>query len=114
LGLPIEIIGIFIAVWGVLELSLATTSALKEDHLVKTDPYKHCRNPQHLGIFILMIGLSLFHNSLFLLILSIICVVWSYFQVRAEEEWLLPLFGKEFQDYMNSVPRYIPRLKVRK
>ncbi|MFQ5712051.1 MAG: methyltransferase [Candidatus Geothermarchaeales archaeon] len=110
-GIILEIIGIAIAGWGMLELSFPTTSALKQDRLVKTGPYKYCRNPQHLGIFILFLGLSLMYNSLFILILSITLIAWSYFQIRAEETWLLRLFGEEFEEYMESVPRYLPRPK---
>lgn len=111
LGIILLIGGSLYGLWGIRTLSLKTTSALEEKNLVKKGPYKYCRNPQHLGFFIAFLGLSLYFNSFFILIISLILLMWSYFQAKIEEKWLCRLFGKEYEDYMKSVPRYIPRFR---
>ena len=50
-------IGLSLFIWGVY---LIARSRLKNTGLVKTGPYKYIRHPQHLGIILMSLSISLY------------------------------------------------------
>jgi protein-S-isoprenylcysteine O-methyltransferase Ste14 len=80
--------------------------------LVVTGLYKHMRNPMILGVVILLLAESFLFKSAFILIWSIIFFIGNhiYFKIKEEPD-LLKRFGDEYKEYMQNVPRWIPRLK---
>ncbi len=80
--------------------------------LLTNGPYKYCRNPMLLGLFIIYLGLGLWLNSLSWLILVLLGIglFWVYTKLIEEKE-LEVRFGKDYIDYKKRTPFLIPRIK---
>lgn len=80
--------------------------------LVTDGIYKVCRNPMYLGNILLIFGFGLFANSLIFLLIFFPLFVFFYFTIiKAEEDFLLKIFGKQFLDYKASTNSLIPSLE---
>lgn len=74
--------------------------------------YSVVRHPLYLGNFIIWFGISLFAHSWWL---SLICILvsWVYYEriMFAEENFLIKKFGKQYMDWAEKTPAFIPKLK---
>jgi protein-S-isoprenylcysteine O-methyltransferase Ste14 len=80
--------------------------------LVVTGLYRHVRNPMYVAVSLLVFGQGLLFGSLRLLDYGL--MVWLgffAFVLLYEEPALRRKFGKEYEEYCNHVPRWVPRLK---
>jgi methanethiol S-methyltransferase len=68
------------------------------------------RHPLYLCTFIFIWGLFLFFPTWSLLITNVIITVYTLIGISFEENKLVGIFGKQYEDYTKSVPRIIPRL----
>ncbi|MFQ5821453.1 MAG: methyltransferase family protein [Candidatus Heimdallarchaeota archaeon] len=85
--------------------------------LVIAGPYRFVRNPQQLGNILMLWGLTIYFESLSILIYTLIVTVLSHTQVvMIEEPGLRNRFGAEYEYYCKVVPRWIPKIggKARK
>ena len=80
--------------------------APRTKHLMKDGPYGISRNPMLLGIYIYDIGVLVWLQSWWPLIVFAVEIILLTLQVRAEEKRLEADFGDEYLDYKRSVPRY--------
>jgi protein-S-isoprenylcysteine O-methyltransferase Ste14 len=104
MGLPIVLLGEVVRTWssGFLE---------KNVFLQTRGPYAMTRHPLYLGNIVIGVGFAFMGNSLpgggvLLAGLAIIFTI-----TMQEEEVALSLrFGKNYKDYVDRVPRLIPRL----
>lgn len=81
--------------------------------LVVSGLYQHVRNPMYVGILSILTGESIFFQSYKLL--SYATLLWVMFQsfiIFYEEPMLKKKFGKHYEDYLNSAPRWIPKIKI--
>lgn len=85
--------------------------APRTKHLMTDGPYRLCRNPMLVGIYIYDIGILVWLWSVWPLFIAIIEVILLTLQVRSEEKRLEKDFGKEYFDYKKRVGRYSPYLK---
>ncbi len=107
-------IGLVLFIWGVV---LIARAKLKKTGLVQTGPYKYIRHPQHLGLILMTLGISLYIPwtadtfirvgeilswSLFTLILFIIS--------DREERKLVKIYGDEYNSYRLTTGFFFPRL----
>lgn len=69
--------------------------------------YRFSRNPQLVGSFIFIVGYVLLWPSLIGALWAALWLKISYWMVRAEEEHLRSVFGKEYQEYCRRTPRFI-------
>lgn len=77
---------------------------------VASGPYKYVRNPMYLGGLGLLIGFSLVHQSVSMLLLAAaLAVFFHLFVVFGEEPSLQRRFGASYGAYQRSVNRWIPR-----
>ena len=74
--------------------------------VMKDGPYGISRNPMLLGIYIYDIGVLVWLQSWWPLIVFAVEIILLTLQVRAEEKRLEADFGDEYLDYKRSVPRY--------
>jgi protein-S-isoprenylcysteine O-methyltransferase Ste14 len=77
--------------------------------LIKEGPYELMRNPMYFGTLLIGLGVTsvVFQWWVFLLFLTVFFLI--YFpQVKSEESLLSSRFGKEYEDYRKSTPRYFP------
>jgi len=79
--------------------------------LVVKGPYRYVRNPMIIGVLCILVGEALLAWSVILALWTLIFFAANtlYFPL-IEEPKLRKRFGKEFDDYARSVPRWIPRL----
>ena len=80
--------------------------------LIITGPYRFCRNPMILGVFIAYVGLAFWIASPSGIILSLIFItVASAYIKLVEEKELEVRFGSEYVAYKNRVPFIIPHIR---
>ena len=81
----------------------------KDIELVTTGPYSVVRNPLYVFSFIGVIGIGLISEMMTLLAIAIVTFMAYYsFVVQREELYVARLHGDEYQQYLVSVPRWIP------
>ncbi|NIM90681.1 MAG: hypothetical protein GTO17_06995 [Candidatus Aminicenantes bacterium] len=81
--------------------------------LVVIGLYRYIRNPMESGIILVLLGEALiFESSAILLYLIFGFLLLHLKQVLIEEPRLRRRFGKTYEQYCKSVPRWIPRLKA--
>jgi len=73
--------------------------------------YSLVRHPLYLGNFLILLGISLFAGLSWL---TLICILtfWLYYEriMFAEEEFLRNRFGKDYEEWANKTPAFIPKL----
>jgi len=76
--------------------------------LVVKGLYQQTRNPIYIGYILILFGEFLFFGRLLLLVYAIVSSAFIHaFVVRFEEPRLKKRFGKEYEEYMKCVPRWI-------
>ena len=81
--------------------------APRTKHLMTSGPYRLCRNPMLVGIYIYDVGILVRLWSIMPLFIVLIEVILLSLQVRSEEKRLEKDFGQEYIDYKKQVRRYI-------
>jgi protein-S-isoprenylcysteine O-methyltransferase Ste14 len=109
IGLIMIAIGSFLVYW-----SQSTSRYIKENteqgiaYNFERGPYKYSRNPTHIGVTIMTLGLGLIVNSLFIIIFVIIAyVVTGLIFLKEEEKLLEKKYGQKYLDYKNKVRIWI-------
>ncbi len=93
----------------------------KNQMLVTTGPYAHCRNPAYLGSFLALMGVGLAAGNaestqgrwvwgFVLFLVSVFFIVYMPRKKRKEYTRLERLFGEPAREYAANVPHLIPRL----
>jgi len=81
--------------------------APRTQHLMTSGPYRLCRNPMLVGIYIYDVGVLVWLWSVWPIVIVLIEVILLTLQVRSEEKRLEKDFGQEYLDYKKRVGRYI-------
>ncbi len=80
--------------------------------LVVTGPYRYVRNPIYVGVALIFMGHFLWFGYWALLIYTFLALIGAHaFVVLYEEPTLKKRFGASYENYLRSVPRWIPRLR---
>jgi steroid 5-alpha reductase family enzyme len=101
-GVAIALAGESLQLW-------ATAHLRKNVQIVKSGPYAWLRNPMYLGRFFVGLGLALLTWRWYL-ILPYVAIYCLYAQARVlgEERHLAGLFGADYQQYCQTVRRWLP------
>ena len=91
---------------GVLLLGISLLDYCRQQGLKTAGIYRYSRNPICVGYLLIFLGTALLISSWFHLALTIIYQISVHWLILSEERWCLENFGKEFQDYLDRVPRY--------
>ena len=76
--------------------------------IVRSGPYRFSRNPIYLAYSLLLLGIALWVNSVWLLAtLGVAVALMHFFVIRREEEYLERRFGLEYLRYKASVRRWV-------
>lgn len=76
--------------------------------IVRSGPYRFSRNPIYLAFSLLHLGIAVWVNSLWLVVMLIACVaVMGLVVIPREEEYLERRFGAEYLGYKKSVRRWV-------
>ncbi len=77
-------------------------------HLMTEGPYRLCRNPMLVGIYIYDVGFLVWLWSALPLLVFVVEVILLTLQVRSEEKRLENDFGQDYLEYKKRVGRYCP------
>ena len=81
------------------------------EKLVVKGLYRLTRNPMYVGVGFVLFGEILFFESTVLIIYTfLILFVFHLFVVLYEEPALKKKFGNSYKEYIDSVPRWLPKL----
>ncbi|HSY91683.1 MAG TPA: isoprenylcysteine carboxylmethyltransferase family protein [Candidatus Binatus sp.] len=81
--------------------------------LVTTALHGYVRNPMYIGVFGVLLGeVVTFRSMVLLLYAAFICVAVQLFVIFYEEPTLRRRFGESYEEYLRSVPRWIPKFKA--
>lgn len=108
-GLIIFVVGAVILPLGMIEFrSLRRSTGQDVSKLITTGIYRWSRNPQFIGWFFLLLGISIAGRSGFALALTAgFMIVLHLFTVTLAEPYLEHLYGEEYRLYKSNTPRYI-------
>jgi protein-S-isoprenylcysteine O-methyltransferase Ste14 len=110
-GLALIVIGEAIRLAGVAAAGSVTRRRSRNvQRLVTYGIFAWCRNPLYIGNFLIWIGFVTISGVLWFLPVAIVLFAAEYeLIVRYEEGVLESTFGREYLDYKNETPRWIPR-----
>ncbi len=112
-GSILIVVGTILALAGVIEFRRINTTVDprypdNSESLVYAGIYKLSRNPMYLGMFIILLGWSLYlANVMSFVVLPVFVFYMNNFQIKPEERILSQKFGAEFDRYCNEVRRWI-------
>ena len=115
LGMTVMILGEALRFVGVAYAGPLTrvTGEVGAPELIVAGPFARVRNPLYVGNILLYIGVGIASNALapWLVLGALAYFVFQYTMiVSLEEEFLEKKFGKTYEAYQASVPRFIPLL----
>jgi len=81
----------------------------RTEPLVVRGPYKYVRHPLYSDVLLMLLGWWLLLDYSFLLISTLLLLLWFEFVVtRFEERELRAIFGDDYHEYAKRVPRIVP------
>lgn len=108
-GLACLVVGIWLRL-----LAASYHESSEEDHPITAGPYAWIRHPLYLANFLLGLGIVLLAGWWpMVLIYALFSIVLYISVIRAEETHLSFRYGKEYTDYLCSVPAVIPWRRYR-
>jgi protein-S-isoprenylcysteine O-methyltransferase Ste14 len=116
LAFPLWLIGGVILLWSFWNFLIegrgtpAPIDPPKE--LVAVGFYRYVRNPMYFGVLLILIGHFLWFGFWWILAYSVIAfVVVHLFVTLYEEPTLKRKFGAAYENYLQKVPRWIPKIR---
>ena len=116
-ALILMVIGLALSIWAIVHMRKVGEGnpfdaynhevAPRTKHLMTDGPYRFSRNPMLVGVYIYDLGLLLWLQSGWSLLVFAVEVVFLTLQVRSEEKRLEADFGEEYRAYKQKVPRYL-------
>ncbi|HJS21002.1 MAG TPA: isoprenylcysteine carboxylmethyltransferase family protein [Anaerolineales bacterium] len=118
LAIPLWTIGGWILLWSFwnfLKEGRGTPAPMDPPkELVAVGFYRCVRNPMYVGILLILIGHFLWFGFWSLLVYSAVAFLITHlFVILYEEPTLKKKFGAAYEEYLERVPRWIPRFKYR-
>ena len=115
-AVPMLILGILVALLGLYLWYLAAYKARIDDaakavRLMTEGIYARMRHPMYVGLTLVCSGALLCGGNLFSLIPIVLFFPYLMILLPNEEKPLQKEFGREWEDYAGSVPRFFPLLK---
>lgn len=97
--------------WGLVTFLRARTAIYPNQparQLVDHGPYRFSRNPMYVALTVVLIGVALLADNLWMLLLTpvVLCVL-TVFVIRREEAYLTSTFGEHYTSYVNRVRRWL-------
>lgn len=115
-GLIPIVFGVLLAIggaWGFISVRTGSPLILDTpDELIVTGSYRFVRNPLYAGFCLILLGEIFFYESSGVLVYFLACFfMFNLLVFLVEEPILRQKFGKRYEEYCKSVPRWIPRLR---
>ncbi|MBP5538558.1 MAG: isoprenylcysteine carboxylmethyltransferase family protein [Bacteroidales bacterium] len=116
-SLLLMILGLALSIWSIVYMKKVGEGnpfdaynhevAPRTKHLMTDGPYKFTRNPMLVGVYIYDIGVLLWLQSGWPIVVFAVEIILLTLQVRSEEKRLEADFGEEYIEYKKRVPRYL-------
>ena len=105
-----SVVGLWLVVAGVALRSWAAGILHKNEHLSRSGPYGVVRHPLYIGSFMMMVGFcTLIDDWENIWIVLGPFLIFYVFRILREEQSLSVRFGSLWQEYVQAVPRFLPR-----
>ena len=104
------VIGGAVIIVALITIRLRSVVPSTQDALAEVGIYARVRHPIHSGTLLEFLGVFLVGPSLTVAIACAVGIVWVFLQTRFEEQDLL-LRLPAYREYMERVPRFLPRLR---
>ena len=114
LGMGIIVLGFIVAFGTMGWFGMRRAFGLEAKGLIHTGPYKITRNPQILGGYLLVIGVSVQWLSWFSLVWIVLYGLIGHWMIITEEEHLRAVLGEEYVRYCEQTPRYLLKFGSRR
>ncbi len=108
-GMPI---GYVITGMGLLFVIAGWRPIYRSDGIVMNGPYRLLRHPQYLGFLLITGGWLIHWPTIPTMIMWPILVFLYYTLAKKEEKEMEKRFGKKYKEYKQSVPMFIPKLRL--
>jgi len=104
------VFGALIIIAGMFSLRWKAAAPSVKDTLVDNGLYAYIRHPLYSGMYMELAGLLLWFPELSMLVAVLLGMLWVWLQARFEEMDLIQRLPA-YAEYMQRVPRFIPKLK---
>jgi protein-S-isoprenylcysteine O-methyltransferase Ste14 len=110
-GTAIAVAGFGVVAWAILTFVSNRTTVIPNRparQLVTSGPYRWSRNPMYVALTLLDVGLALFFNQAWpIVLLPLVLLVLMTFVIAREERYLRGAFGAAYDAYCDRVRRFI-------
>lgn len=108
--LPImgKVIGVYFGIVSVF-LMLMSFTGLRNSKRGKPATkgiYSYSRNPAFLAFDLLFIGMALMYCNVFVIVLTLLAVIFFHVRILREEKEFQKIYGEEYDEYKNKTSRY--------
>lgn len=104
------ILSIYLGFAGVKGTSLKVSETHRPTEVITEGIYSYLRHPQYLGAIMAHIGFSFLLSGLYALLSTPLIILYNYLIAWKEEKELIQEFGKEYKNYKNKVPMFLPQI----
>lgn len=109
LGMAIIISGFIVAFGTMAWFGIRRAFGLESLGMIYTGPYRVTRNPQVLGGYLLVVGVTVQWLSWFAIVWIVLYGLVTHWMIVTEEGHLYAIFGEEYKRYCERTPRYLLR-----
>jgi protein-S-isoprenylcysteine O-methyltransferase Ste14 len=102
--------GLVPVMWGHLQLGWRTHMPNVRDTLVRHGLYARVRHPIYSGMMLVFVGLALLRPASTVVVACALGCLWLIVQARLEELDIVQRLPA-YREYMEQVPRFVPRLR---
>jgi len=116
--LILGIAGIALSIWSIVHMKRVGKGnpmdafnhevAPRTSELMTDGPYRICRNPMLLGVFIYYLGIVIFLHSWQAVVIFVLYIAIMMVQVSREEKRLEEDFGEAYREYKKTTKKLIP------
>ncbi len=112
LGWLLLLAGAGVQLWAIAAIRVQAARPSVDDALVARGIYARIRHPIYAGALLEFAGMVLVQPRQTVALAAVIAWVWAFVQARLEEVDLLQRMPA-YREYMNRVPRFLPKVGVR-
>lgn len=109
---PLFLSGAWLGIAGVKGTSLKVAETHRANMIITSGVYSVVRHPQYLGGLLAHVVITFLFSAWFSLLSTPMMVLLVFLISKKEEKELSKEFGKEFQNYAEVVPMFLPRLNI--